>query len=151
MGAVSRAESVEAVTMRSEPVGVSPPLEAADAKSVMKVAGVKDVVIMEVDVLAQVVEQNLLSAKQQIWLQNALRELSIKDIPSALSCDNVSSIDLSHNPRISDRSKHNIAYHHIRELVNSGILTLLHIPGERNPADICTKALPGPRFSYLKG
>ncbi|KAF8422200.1 hypothetical protein EV426DRAFT_606414 [Tirmania nivea] len=58
VGAMSRAESVKSGTMRAEPVGVSSILEAANAKSVMKVAGVKDVVITEVDVLAQVVEQN---------------------------------------------------------------------------------------------
>ncbi|KAF8423940.1 hypothetical protein BGX38DRAFT_1279541 [Terfezia claveryi] len=49
VGAMSRAESVESGTMRSEPVGVSLLLEGADTKSVMKVAGVKDVDIGNVE------------------------------------------------------------------------------------------------------
>jgi len=45
------------------------------------------------------------SVKQQLWLQNALNELHI-DIPAAaLNTDNNGSIDLTNNPRISDKSK----------------------------------------------
>ena len=91
------------------------------------------------------------SAKHQIWFQTALKELGYTDIPSALSTDNQGASDLTQNPRISDASKHiDIAYHFTRDLVEKGFLTVLHIPGERNPADICTKALPGPRFTFLR-
>jgi hypothetical protein len=92
------------------------------------------------------------AAKQHIWLKRALTELGYHNIPSALSCDNMGSIDLSENPRIGDRSKHiDIAYHFIRELVEIGALTILHIPSKLNPADLCTKALPGPQHEFLKG
>ena len=47
-----------------------------------------------------------MAAKQHIWLRNALNELGLKDIPSALSCDNNGANDLAHNPRVGDLSKH---------------------------------------------
>jgi len=91
------------------------------------------------------------AAKQQLWLQSALNELGLSIIPSALSTDNEGTVDLVHNPRISDRSKHiDIAYHHVRDLVETGKLIVLHVPSTDNLADICTKALPGPRFHQLK-
>ena len=91
-----------------------------------------------------------LASKHQVWLQNALSELGYPDIPSALFGDNNGSLDSLENPRISDWSKHiDIQYHYVWELIKKGILTFIHIPSKCNPADICTKALPGPRFSYL--
>ena len=92
-----------------------------------------------------------LAAKQQIWLQLALKELGFSSIPAALSTDGNGAVDLTQNPRISDRSKHiDVAYHHIRNLVESGKLVILHVPGSENLADICTKAMPGPKFSLLR-
>ena len=81
-------------------------------------------------------------AKQHIWLKNALNELSLKDIPSALSYDTNSVNDLAHNPRVGDCSKHiNIQYHYIRELVEHSELIILRIDSNNNLADIYTKAL----------
>ncbi len=88
-----------------------------------------------------------MSAKQHIWLKNAMNELGLKDIPSALSCDNNGAKDLAHNPRVGDRSKHiDVAYHFTRELVEKGELTILRIDSDDNPADICTKALKPDAF-----
>ena len=91
------------------------------------------------------------AAKQYIWLKRALTELGYYNIPSALSCDNMESIDLSENLRIGDQSKHiYIAYHFICELVKMEALTILHIPSKLNPTDLCTKALPGLQHEFLK-
>src|SRR5690606_25993451 len=70
--------------------------------------------------------------RQYLWLTNALRELlPTTDIMAALLNDNMSALELSHNQKINDRSKHiDIAYHSTRELVESGRMTLLHVPGE---------------------
>jgi len=90
------------------------------------------------------------TAKQHMWLQNALNELQIS-IPSALSTDNDGTIDLTENPRISDRSKHiDVAYHHVRDLVETRKLTVLHIPSADNLADLCTKPFPYPRLRLLR-
>jgi hypothetical protein len=48
------------------------------------------------------------------------------------------------------KKKHNaIAYHRIREATAMGIVSLVHIRSEFNLADICTKALNGPRLHSL--
>ena len=47
------------------------------------------------------------AAKHHIWLEHALTELGCQTEPdyiySALSCDNLGTIDLTENPRIGDR------------------------------------------------
>ena len=97
------------------------------------------------------------AAKYHIWLECALTKLSCETelschyIHSALSCDNLGTIDLTENPRIGDRSKHiDIAYYFICELGENGTITILHVPGKVNPTDICTKALSGPQYEFLK-
>ena len=88
-----------------------------------------------------------MAAKQHIWLKNALNKLGLKDIPSALSCNNNGANDLAHNPRVGDCSKHiDVQYHFTRELVECGTLTILRIDSNDNPADICTKALKPDAF-----
>ena len=80
-----------------------------------------------------------------------MSKLGCHYIHSALSCDNLGAIDLTENQRIGDRSKYiDIAYHFIHELIENGTIMILHVPGEVNPADICTKALPGPQYEFLK-
>jgi hypothetical protein len=91
------------------------------------------------------------AAKHHMWLQHALVELRLLHVPSALSTDNDGTIDLTLNPRISDRSKHiDVAYHHVRDLAETGKLTVLYVTSHDNLADICTKPLPGPRLSFLR-
>jgi len=91
------------------------------------------------------------TAKQQLWLQNALNELHIDLSAVALHTDNNGTINLTNNPRISDKSKHiDIAYHHVWDLVETGKINLLHVPSKDNLVDINTKALPRPQFLYLR-
>ena len=88
-----------------------------------------------------------MAAKQHIWLKNALNELGLKHIPSALSYDNNSINDLAHNPRVGDYSKHiDVQYHFTRELVECSELMILRIDSNDNSADICTKALKPDAF-----
>ena len=57
---------------------------------------------------------------------------------------------LIYNLRISDKSKHiDVAYYYLRDLVEEGKLGVIHVSSEQNLADICTKGMPGPRFTYL--
>ena len=79
-------------------------------------------------------------------MQIFFSELCI-DILAALNTNNNGSIDLTHNLRISSKSKHiDIAYHYIRDLAEKGIINLLHMANEENLADIYTKALPQAQF-----
>jgi len=88
--------------------------------------------------------------KHLIWLQGALRELVKESIPSAMFTDNQSAIDIGHNCKVNDRSKHiDLAYHFTRERIEDGTVILLHIPSSENVADICTKGLKRPIIEYL--
>jgi len=88
--------------------------------------------------------------KQYLWLTGALKELHGPNFAAALACDNKRTLDLVYNPRISDRSKYiDVVYHHLRDSVKEGKLVIIHIPGKQNLADICTKGIPGLRFTYL--
>jgi hypothetical protein len=65
------------------------------------------------------------------------------DIPAAIRNDNYGALDIAGNRRINDRSKHiDIHYHAVRELGESSQITILHIDGKENLADVCAKALP---------
>lgn len=82
------------------------------------------------------------STKHHMWLCYGLHQLVDRNRPAALFSDSNSAIDLVNNPKLNEASKHiDIAYHFTREKIESGTLTLLHIPGTDDLADICTKAL----------
>lgn len=90
------------------------------------------------------------ATRQFVWIVRGLHQLVDKDIPKALMTDNQAAIDVAHNPRLNDTTKHiDIAYQFTREKVTDRSLTLLRCPSEENLADICTKALPKPRLSHL--
>nr|GEY87202.1 zinc finger, CCHC-type [Tanacetum cinerariifolium] len=64
-----------------------------------------------------------------------------------LKVDNVSAISLIRNLVFDGRSKHiDIRYHFIRECVENGHITVEHVSGELQRADILTKALPRLKF-----
>ncbi|KAJ3543106.1 hypothetical protein NMY22_g3260 [Coprinellus aureogranulatus] len=83
-------------------------------------------------------------AKQVIWLRSLLTELGLP-LPktSTIFSDNQSSISIAHHPEFHARTKHiDIAYHFLRDLVDSGVLNLVYIRTEENLADLFTKGLP---------
>jgi hypothetical protein len=58
--------------------------------------------------------------------------------------DNMSVIQNTQNPESTLKKKSNsICYHYIRECVAMGEAMTTHIRSEDNPADICTKLMPG--------
>ncbi|KAG7533498.1 Zinc finger CCHC-type [Arabidopsis thaliana x Arabidopsis arenosa] len=92
------------------------------------------------------------AAKQAIWLQDLLSEIS--RTPSekvTILIDNQSAIALTKNPVFHGRSKHiHRRYHFIRECVESGQIEVKHVPGEEQKADILTKALGRVKFSEMR-
>jgi hypothetical protein len=100
-----------------------------------------------------------MTSKHHLWTLRMLKELlrnddisADSDIPAAIRSDNTASgaLDIAENRRINDRSKHiDIHYHAVRELVESGQITILHIDGKDNLADVCTKALPEATREHL--
>ena len=47
-----------------------------------------------------------LATKQFIWITRGIKQLLCEEVPSALASDNTAAIELAHNPKINDASKH---------------------------------------------
>ncbi|KAL2224606.1 UNVERIFIED_CONTAM: Retrovirus-related Pol polyprotein from transposon TNT 1-94 [Sesamum indicum] len=82
------------------------------------------------------------AAKELIWLQHLLGELGKPQADVILHSDSQSAIHLAKNPAFHSRTKHiEIKYHFIRQLLEKKALQLEKIQGEKNPADMLTKAV----------
>ncbi|KAL2253255.1 UNVERIFIED_CONTAM: Retrovirus-related Pol polyprotein from transposon TNT 1-94 [Sesamum indicum] len=82
------------------------------------------------------------AAKELIWLQHFLGELGKPQADVVLHSDSQSAIHLAKNPAFHSRTKHiEIKYHFIRQFLEKKALQLEKIQGEKNPADMLTKAV----------
>lgn len=71
--------------------------------------------------------------------------------PSPLLVDNKSAIQVAKHPEHQSTMKHvHRAYHWIRELVDWQQITVSHVPGDENPADIFTKPLRRLKFTKFR-
>ncbi|KAH9801545.1 retrovirus-related pol polyprotein from transposon RE1 [Citrus sinensis] len=86
------------------------------------------------------------------WLQSLFSELNITKLPTpVLWCDNQSAGDLARNPIFHSRSKHiELDVHYIRDKVLNKELEVRYIPTEEQVADVLTKPLSFPKFSYFR-
>jgi hypothetical protein len=65
--------------------------------------------------------------------------------------DNNGALELAKSPRYRPRTKHiAIKYHHFREHVTKGKVSIKPIDTKQQIADIFTKALPAPIYAYLR-
>ena len=65
-------------------------------------------------------------------------------------CDNNSTIKLSQNPILHDRSKHiDVKYYYLRELTNRKVINLIYCKSEKQLTDIFTKLLKLSTFEKL--
>ena len=75
-------------------------------------------------------------------MQRVLEKLGFKQCKCTIFCDNSSAIKLSKNPVMHGRSKHiDVRFHFLRELVNDGVVELVHCGSKDQLADIMTKPL----------
>ena len=71
--------------------------------------------------------------------------------PTTIFEDNTGCIQWSKNPVDYQRSKHiDLKYHFVRAKVKEGVGKLVYCPTEEMMADILTKYLSTPRFTYLR-
>ena len=71
-------------------------------------------------------------------------------IPS-IYCDNQSTVLLTANPILHNRSKHfELDLHFVREKVASRQVSVSHIPAHDQAADILTKAIPSTNFPFYR-
>lgn len=84
-----------------------------------------------------------MTACQGIWLRRLLSDITGQKIPPvAIHVDNRSALDLMKNPVFHGRSKHiDIRFHFIRECVENGEITVTHVDGKEQKADMLTKPL----------
>jgi hypothetical protein len=84
------------------------------------------------------------------------RGVHIEVGPPVIRCktieDNLGALELARLPKMRPRTRHiNVKYHHFREAVAKGRLSICHVPSEKQLADIMTKNLPRDQFQYLRG
>ena len=95
-----------------------------------------------------------------IYVMQLLEELISFGVPIPLETpkvfckvfeDNVGALELARTPRMRPRTKHiGIQYHHFRDHVESGKITIEHVSTKEQIADIFTKPLPLDAFKYLR-
>ena len=91
-------------------------------------------------------------ACQAIWFRKILEELQFKQRgPTAIYCDNTSTIKLSKNPVFHGRSKHiDVRFHFLRDLTKAEVIEVLYCKSEDQIADIMTKPLKLCTFQKLR-
>lgn len=68
-----------------------------------------------------------------------------------LFVDNISVVRLIKNPELQKRRKHiDVKYHFVRDLYLKSGIDVKYVKSENQTVDIFTKALPKPRFMYLR-
>ncbi|KAD3336127.1 hypothetical protein E3N88_31646 [Mikania micrantha] len=92
------------------------------------------------------------AACQALWLRNLISDLINKEPQRVqLLVDNESAIALMKNPVFHGRSKHiDTKFHFIRECVEREQISVKHVSGEFQKADLLTKALPRIRFHDMR-
>jgi hypothetical protein len=91
------------------------------------------------------------ASKEAAWLEKLtadLNDLNSNAGPPTLYCDNQSAVDVIHDPKFHNKTKHiDIRYMFIRnDMVEQKRLKVEHIPGVDQPADCLTKQLPVDQF-----
>lgn len=87
-----------------------------------------------------------------LWLRGFLDKLgkTVNNAPTTLYLDNQAALRLASNPHSHARAKHiNVKYHITRDEVEKGTISVNYIKTGEQPADILTKALPGPRHGEV--
>ena len=92
------------------------------------------------------------TAKQAIWLQELFGEIFKRACDRVtIRIDNKSAIALTKNPVFHGRSKHiHARFHFIRECVEKNMVSVEHIAGAMQKADILTKALGRLKFKEMR-
>ena len=92
------------------------------------------------------------AACEVAWLHKLLGDFGLQvHRKVVIYCDNLSSIQLAHNPVFHARTKHiEVHYHFIRERVLSGDIDLVYVNTEEQVAGIFTKALGAEKLQRFR-
>lgn len=86
------------------------------------------------------------------WMKRVLNSLGFSSCKCVkIFCDNSSTIKLSKNPVLHERTKHiDVRFHFLRDLVKEGVVELVHCGTSEQVADIMTKPLKLESFVKLR-
>ncbi|KAH9650014.1 hypothetical protein KPL70_026198 [Citrus sinensis] len=86
--------------------------------------------------------------KEALWLKGMLAELGKKQQSVDIHCDSSSAIYLSKNRVHHKRTKHiDVKLHFIRNEVSKGVIKMVKVHTDSNPADMLTKVVPTAKFN----
>ena len=86
-----------------------------------------------------------------LGVREILQQVSGNSVTIDLLVDNKSALQLLQG-RGANRTRHlRIRSNFVKERVEAREVSLHHIPGQRQEADLFTKVLPGPRLRFLRG
>ncbi|KAH9745502.1 hypothetical protein KPL70_004095 [Citrus sinensis] len=87
------------------------------------------------------------AVKEALWLKGLILELGVSQKTVDVFCDSSSAIYLSKNPAYHEKTKHiDIKLHFIRNVVSIGVVKMVKIHTDRNPADMLTKVVTTAKF-----
>ena len=83
------------------------------------------------------------AGQEILWLRNLFSELGYKTKDaSTLYIDNQSAVSVAKNPEHHGRIKHlDLRFYWLRDIVDSGQISVVHCPTAKMPADLLTKSL----------
>jgi len=89
---------------------------------------------------------------QILWMKQTLQDYGLSFGRVPIFVDNMSAISIAKNPVLHSRTKHiDIRFHFLRDNHERGHIDLIHVPSERQTADILTKPLEQDTFARLRG
>jgi hypothetical protein len=89
---------------------------------------------------------------QLLWITFTMSDFGEEYTHVALQCDSTSAISVAKNPVLHSTTKHiEVRYHFLRDNVEKGKITFIHVPTHDQLADIFTKPLDQATFTRLRG
>ena len=92
------------------------------------------------------------AGKEIFWMRNILSEMGTPvDAPSTLYVDNRSALSVAKNPEHHGRMKHlDLRFYWLRDAVEAGKISPVHLRTDEMPADLLTKALPRAKVELFR-
>lgn len=87
------------------------------------------------------------TVKDVLWIQQIINEMNKTHIAcTVIYGDNTSAIKIGNTEAFRERTKHiDVRYHHIRQQILDGKISLAHVSTEKMAADMLTKGVNGPK------